>query len=95
MLVYEITLLIQCHLHHALLAVRVQRREDPSVDTEVGVRHVLALDGLAHAQRDLPEVVGFHRLSVEEEAGRLDVALAGSAGLPAPSTPAFRYGIAG
>jgi len=25
----------------------------------------------------------------------LDVALVGSAGLPAPSTPAFRYGIAG
>jgi len=25
----------------------------------------------------------------------LDVALVGSSGLPAPSTPAFRYGIAG
>src|SRR5204863_9591966 len=65
--VYEIALLIGCHLHHALLAVRVQRREDPSVDAEVGVRHVLAFDGVLQAQRDRPEVVGFHRLSLEEE----------------------------
>src|SRR5262245_37823838 len=69
MLVYEIALLIGCHLHHALLAVRVQCGEDPSVETEVGVRHVLAFDGVLKAQRDLSEVVGLHRLSVEEEAG--------------------------
>src|SRR5262245_14360703 len=69
MLVYEIALLIGCHLHHALLAVRVQCGEDPPVHTEVGVRHVLAFDGILQPQRDLPEVGWFHRLSVEEAVG--------------------------
>src|SRR6185503_6034498 len=36
MQLHEVALLVRCHLHHALFAVRVQRREDPSVDAEVG-----------------------------------------------------------
>jgi len=94
--VYEIALLIECHLHHALPAIRVERREDPSVDAEVGVRHVRAFDSVLEAERNLPEIVGCHAISVEEDRKkRLDVALVGSSGMPAPSTPAFPYGIAG
>jgi len=57
---HELLLLVWCELHHAELAVVVQRREDPIVDAEVGMAHVLAFCGALQAQRNPAEVVRAH-----------------------------------
>ena len=56
----ELLLLVRCEIHHAKLAVVVQRREDTIIDSEVRMAHVRAFYGSLHAQRNPAEVIRAH-----------------------------------
>ena len=54
----ERLLLLRCQFDHSVLVIGMKRREDFSLEAEIGVPHVRAFDGILHPQRDSAEVVG-------------------------------------
>ena len=54
-------LLLRRELHHAVPGIGVNRREDAVLDSEVGMAHVRALDGMGQRQCDATEIVVRHR----------------------------------
>ena len=60
MVVDELLLLVWCELDHSELLIRMDRREDPSIDAEVGMAHVRAFDRALHSQCNAAEVIRAH-----------------------------------
>ena len=60
MVVDELLLLVWCEVDHSELLIRMDRREDPSFDAEVGMTHVHAFDRALHSQWNAAEVIRAH-----------------------------------
>ena len=55
-----VRLLVGRELDHSKLILGMKRREDPLVDTKVGMAHMRAFDGPAEGQSQAPEPLGGH-----------------------------------